>query len=725
MTKFVNPYTFIGLGNKKSEGGGKGQLTGVLHCTLRTLTPLVIPSAANENAFPNITKKHVDAWNIANSDKKVEKIEYDKVRSLDFFSYDNPKCDRQNVKASPVIPGSSIRGMIRSIYETLTDSCLSSVDDDMVVNKRSVIPYDRDRNSDNMGVGVVEKDGANWVLRKGKKALLPIKDVVGFKPVYNKETRKPLFKLFSRRDLPSWGSEIYILLNGKYGKMKYAYPVVSSCRKTPQSPQEHVAYHLPGMPFSTECKKHFDTIVYDYKTTKSYTLTPQDIERVKKIASLYISNNEKNPHYKGWGNFDSGKPFPVYFENVGGVYYISPACISQEVFARKVGEMVGDFGACKDSAQLCEACRLFGMVGDSSDGDSDKINAVASRVAFRDATSSQESDWYDEPKPLAILGQPRPSATEFYMKPPEKPGDYFNYDYKVSHDSGFNKKEALSATIKGRKFYWHSDNKCTRYADTSGRLDLSIIVRPVKTERRFTFDVAFENVTEEELAKLVWILTIGGKTSSNESNPLNAFKLGHGKPIGFGSVGITVDSEKSVIFEINDALNIVCKPLNCIQSGLPDVTDASKCKNPLKHIDEFATISSWANRQKNVMYPKHDGTGDIFAWFGANRKGILKKNGAPDSFNLRFINRLPDISDAPGSQEMFLSPQHDNGNISPAKHVPQQKSNPQAKQTNRSKHNNYQQKEAETPVFSTLKKDERSGNSAFDILKNHKFGGAE
>jgi len=659
--KFVNPYTFIGLGKKKSSGGGKGKLTGVLHCNLKTLTPLIIPSAANEDAFPAIADDIVAKWNEREPDKKIKRED---IRSYDFFSYDNPAGNREGIESKPVIPGSSIRGMIRSIYETLTDSCLSSIDEDMVLNKRSVIPYDRDRDNPNMGVGIVEKVGDKWVLKKGKKALLPVDRVDGFRPVFEPGTKTPKFKLFSRRSLPRWGTKIYIKFGGAYGRNKnLEYPVVSDISQASSNNRdEKVAYHLPGYKFGDSNRKHFDTVVYDFENAKPFELTPDDIKRIKELETLYNETNAKDSApYKGWANFKAGKPFPVYFENMGGVLYISPACISQEVFARKVGEMIGEFAPCNDSDNLCEACKLFGMVGKG--GESGKINAVASKVSFRDATSQDAGQWYDQPKPLAILGQPRPSATEFYMKQPDVDAAIFNYDYYITHgerNTEKNRKHKLSsAEIKGRKFYWHSDNTATRYAKPTDRPDMSIIARAVKAQRSFELSVAFENLSEEELAKLIWVLTIGGKASSQDGNPTHGLKLGHGKPIGFGSIGINIDYGRSGVFLLDDNLNIalseleVSEDFNIILGGetLPDVSKR------LRHIPEFLRVSIWKDRHNNVMYPlcESKGTESVFAWFGANRRGL------GNDFNPQFISTLPELSNTAHSQEMSLNPA-DSGN---------------------------------------------------------------
>ena len=46
MAKFINPYNFIPIGSKKSGNAGKGELSGVIHYSVLTKTPLFIPNTA-------------------------------------------------------------------------------------------------------------------------------------------------------------------------------------------------------------------------------------------------------------------------------------------------------------------------------------------------------------------------------------------------------------------------------------------------------------------------------------------------------------------------------------------------------------------------------------------------------------------------------------------------------------------------------------------------------
>ena len=119
MADFINPFNFFPLSENPPKRGYSrgGSLTGVIRYTLRTRTPLIIPDTRNDHAFD----VRDEMGNPADQEH----------RSYDFFSYD------EEGPAKPVIPGSQIRGMLRSYYEILTNSCMSFVDDEEVLSKRT------------------------------------------------------------------------------------------------------------------------------------------------------------------------------------------------------------------------------------------------------------------------------------------------------------------------------------------------------------------------------------------------------------------------------------------------------------------------------------------------------------------------------------------------------------------------------------------------------------
>lgn len=143
---FVNPYNFVSIKNgaDRPPGGihdGK-LLTGMLHCKLTVKTPLAIPDV----------------------EKKSEDESVPKHYHYSFFS----------VGDKYTIPGSSIRGAIRSMYEALTDSCFVTMPDEELLSLR-VEP----RRAREFKPGILIKeivDGKEtWVLYKAERLLLPYK----------------------------------------------------------------------------------------------------------------------------------------------------------------------------------------------------------------------------------------------------------------------------------------------------------------------------------------------------------------------------------------------------------------------------------------------------------------------------------------------------------------------------------------------------------------------
>ena len=125
---FINPYTFIPFGAKepnrlklKEALEGEKLYDGYLECDLEIKSSTFIPNTSKKFAYLDNEKEHY---------------------FYDFFSYDDlSKCVDNKVPKNPPkyprIPGSEIRGMIRNVYEQLTNSCLSVIDEENLPYKRT------------------------------------------------------------------------------------------------------------------------------------------------------------------------------------------------------------------------------------------------------------------------------------------------------------------------------------------------------------------------------------------------------------------------------------------------------------------------------------------------------------------------------------------------------------------------------------------------------------
>jgi CRISPR/Cas system CSM-associated protein Csm3 (group 7 of RAMP superfamily) len=543
--KFVNPYNFVSIDEPvRRDKVAYGGLTGILNCTLETLTPLFVPNTTNNKTFSEGPSN-----------------------SYDFYSYEDLSRSRANNGSRfprPIIPGSAIRGAIRAAYEAVTNSCLSTSDDENTLYRRTVVPKRE--------CGIIVKENSERVLYKAEKANLPVALRGGHK----------------------MGAE----LRG--------------------------GYYLRGEDFRG--KKNDAIMIFKLDdrgerilTGKSYNESDDEWKRIYEVWRLYQQKNSESKGvnqtsghsaYKGWLTV---KNMPVYYSVVDGVYYVSPACMTKEVFSHTVKSMLESQGGhqpCGDGKSLCDACRLFGMVGDE--------NSRSSRLAFRDAKPVPDAedyrDWYEQPRILPILSGPKISATEFYMT--EVAGAaLFNYDYKTTYiyDRRLQKKVPITEQIRnpklrGRKFYWHSREVVRDM--TMDFLRQRTEIRPVTRGKRFTFEIAFEQLSCGELAKLIYTLTFG------ENAQTNAHKLGHGKPVGYGSVRIIADDIR--FFEVDGGnFKLVEKTGNLTDyRRTPPSKSVSVC--------EYLKLTAFEDAPTPVRYPVavkgRNGTPGTYAWFGINKE---------------------------------------------------------------------------------------------------------
>ncbi|MCI6267018.1 MAG: RAMP superfamily CRISPR-associated protein [Clostridiales bacterium] len=115
MGKNVVPYNFVPLGRGKTrvapvDPTNLKLLKGKICCTLEVKTPIFIPNTTGDAFF---------------GDRK------ERIRA--FFSYDiftSQPVQVNHAPKKPIIPGSSLRGALRSVFEAASNSCLRVTDKD-------------------------------------------------------------------------------------------------------------------------------------------------------------------------------------------------------------------------------------------------------------------------------------------------------------------------------------------------------------------------------------------------------------------------------------------------------------------------------------------------------------------------------------------------------------------------------------------------------------------
>ena len=328
---------------------------------------------------------------------------------------------------------------------------------------------------------------------------------------------------------------------------------------------------------------------------------------------------------------------PVWYFIKNGHHYLAPSQFSRTVFINKPKAMLKKMGysACVNKSDMCEACAMFGMISNG------KGSTVASHVRFGDAVCDNE-DCFDNYYVLPVLGSPRLSSFEFYLRSKSESYNTFNDRFGKKMFVPIDPDEA-DTVLSGRKFYWHHKGKIITEHDQNA-IDTAIRAQQehkkdfsskdnclelVKAESEFSFDVYFDGITEEQLKKLVYSLNFG----DNNVKSRLCHKIGHGKPVGLGSAKICVNNIFSRTFENGNYT-------------VDDVTDKYVSPKAEELFDERdymqvlkAVCMDTIEDRKLISYPKTTTSEQAFSWFAKNRETMRSGEGMA-----KVYDRLPDIT---------------------------------------------------------------------------------
>ena len=231
-----------------------------------------------------------------------------------------------------------------------------------------------------------------------------------------------------------------------------------------------------------------------------------------------LSINKTSDHYgyPAYRRMKKKGEIPIYYEDKKGKLTLSFAEIGRISYEKTLNQLVQEKTPCKNRDSLCPACTLFGMVGNQ---------ALGSRVRFTEAKCTTPEKIGEE-FTLTELAQPRTSYMPFYS-------NVINEDY--SKHKAIPGYDDYGREIRGRKFYWHSNNFIELNSNVK-KTERNSTVQVAEPEAAFEFKVYFDSITEQELNKLIYALNFGENTEDGNL----CHKIGHGKSIGLGSVKIFV-----------------------------------------------------------------------------------------------------------------------------------------------------------------------------------------
>lgn len=505
--KYINPYNFITLPEKcerKKIEERKGKLNGYIECTLKAKTPIIIPDTQN-----------------------VQETGHKEYR---FFNYGEKNTVQNYI--IPVIPGSEIRGMLRSDYEVFTDSCMSTLNDDINFISRS---------KDIKLPGILRKDdNGNWELYKATRyALHTCRNGSDNGVQRTANGNKEAIYLVDNQNR--------ITLDGKPLKtgdeVKFTYKP-SNSKFISSTVLELGKGNTEGILFIGELGgKKVKNQIHDsifVNTNKKIDIIDlkEEVKKLKAIFELYndkafnqkIRNNNK-VWYVGY-DIDNLKELPVWYSKPENKKtYLSLASIGKEAYHRKLSELVKDFMPCIDRSKICNCCNLFGFVANE--------DSESSKIRISDAIYIKDENPYDKTMTIKELASPHIANATFYaLYAPNTEFESmsrnfdFNYDVKID-ENGRHEINSDDISIRGRKHYWHHS---IENAITTEKNDRNCTITPVKVDTEFKFKVYFNDILKENLDELIAVLSL----KYDDKYDL-CHKIGKGKPLGFGSCKINVD----------------------------------------------------------------------------------------------------------------------------------------------------------------------------------------
>lgn len=575
MNGFLNPYNFISFPKQRAEKyNNTDKHTGYIEYEITTKKPLFIPNSSSDRAF-----------------RKSDEVEEHK--SYDFFSYTdlNPLERYDKEYHEPVIPGSEIRGVVRSVYETLTDSCMGVLNEDEHPVKRTAEMF---------SPGLLCRS-ANQTF-----SLLPARsNRVGVAEELDEDTNEyPHPKGFQKRrngdiEKQKDKKDTYLIKWGMGVEKKYYHRFVKK--------SDHVVKELSR-----------DTIERKMSRVLDSYLSQSALSEENKQAY-----EEYEKDFKDFLNGKNGQYFPVNYSEVknSDILYLSPACFTKEITENTIGSLAGEFAPCKE--HNCPACDLFGYVG------KDNTTSRGSKVRFTDlyVTEKREpKDYYNQEITLQPLSGPKTGNVEFYLQKP-KNANFWTYDYHITNEKNL---VVENGKLRGRKYYWH--HRKLELDKNIEPTNLNKTIRPLKENITFKGKLYFDGISNKQINQLIWILNSGSEGLG--------LKLGAAKPLGFGSITCNITE----VMERKIESNYKIVPLS--KDGI--TYESAEFSKSVK--DEFYKIAGLNSVPENVeiTYPKTieqkksgESLTEGFNWFTNNH--VIPSIGSRKDMTI--MESLPHILD--------------------------------------------------------------------------------
>jgi CRISPR-associated protein (TIGR03986 family) len=512
--------------------------TGRIECTLTTGTPLYIRAGYTPEDYGRLARRSM-----------VQLTAQEQAERALFFHHGEQPAG--HARPLPVIPGSSLRGMVRNIVAIVSASRVAPVNRRQLFHRTMANPlYVAQFTQEVAGAyaskvrgGFLRQDpDGNWLIDEVTVARIqrPGHRIGGIASIPCPVPRVG--------NTPTIHVACGALRNVPLGRVTLRFIPVTTASVAPgpglQPATLVVTKDMPG--------KHFEFVfLHDHAVHSRTWQVPQDV--VDDYQSVDQITRHMEDHFPPAGRLQAGQP--IFFLPGRGtrVEFIGRAQCFRIRYGFTVQQLLEQAVPSNrvTTTPLDLAESLFGYVRDQAPQDGSPVNR-AGRVTIGDArlanpTLAPADIWFDPNRLLEpeILSAPKPTTYRHYLVqtnnmsgvnagvPPAHPAriranvNHMTYDQR-------------GTTIRGHKLYWH--HRVHRQLTPRG-VDEPLQNRggdtqrtrmcPVKAGVSFTFTMHYDNLTSVELGALLWAVRVSAMRGTQRPYRL---KLGMGKPLGLGSV---------------------------------------------------------------------------------------------------------------------------------------------------------------------------------------------
>lgn len=454
----------------------------------------------------------------------------------DFFYTKDPR--------SPVIPGSSLRGMLRNVLEIVSYSKVQFVSDKRLVfravgdttslgskyrefflgQNKSTAPNRMwfDYPLKNVRGGYLKKQGAGWTIQPAKtikgETFVHV-EYAQANPIIEGYGRQKVHKIFVKP------AERFTSSRGRRGK-KWLDLEIAITSKVSSSSAANLepAKLIESGHISGSHPKHWHCAIYEPDEQQEPINIPDE------LWQLYEEDRDITRGIPTRPLREENDPLFYLVDEKGKLVFFGPTKMFRLPYPNSIADFIPS--ELRNHSNIDYAEAIFGYTkGEQGSGSDEKRRAYAGRVFVTDATLiTQDGDiWFSkEPIVPKILSSPKPTAFQHYLVQKD-PNDSRNLKH-------YGSEPVKETVIRGYKRYWLQNNPSRQQIEDPKAANNSTQhtqFKPVKAGVQFKFRIYFENLSDEELGALCW--TLHPFTPQNDKIEY-CHQLGMGKPFGMGAV---------------------------------------------------------------------------------------------------------------------------------------------------------------------------------------------